>query len=78
MARLHCTLIQADLIWENKEANLQKLESMIAGIVGARELVILPEMFNTGFSLRPELLGETMEGPSVSWMKQIAQQYRII
>jgi predicted amidohydrolase len=51
---------------------------MIAGIVGAKELVILPEMFNTGFSLRPELLGETMEGPSVSWMKQMAQQYRII
>ena len=54
MSRLHCTLLQADLIWENKEANLQKLESMIAGIVGAKELVILPEMFNTGFSLRPE------------------------
>jgi predicted amidohydrolase len=78
MAPLHCTLLQADLIWENKQANLQKLESMIAGIVGAKELVILPEMFNTGFSLRPELLGETMEGPSVSWMKQMAQQYRII
>lgn len=78
MARLHCTLIQADLVWEDKEANLKKLEERIARIAGTKELVILPEMFSTGFSLRPELLGESMEGLAVSWMKQMAQKYRII
>ena len=45
MAKLHCSLIQADLVWENKTANLQKMEEMIAGLPAPRELVILPEMF---------------------------------
>ena len=78
MAKLHCSLIQADLVWENKTANLQKMEEMIAGLPAPRELVILPEMFATGFSMRPQQLGESLEGTIVSWMKRVAQQYRII
>lgn len=77
MGRLHCTLIQADLQWENKAKNLLLLEQMLKN-KGPQELVILPEMFNTGFSMRPEILAETMEGETIQWMRLMAARYRII
>lgn len=77
MGRLHCTLIQADLYWEDKEKNLLQLAEMLKN-KGPQELVILPEMFNTGFSMRPELLAETMEGETIQWMRRMASQHRII
>ena len=77
MGRLHCTLIQADLHWEDKEKNLLQLEQMLNN-KSPQELVILPEMFNTGFSMRPEVLAETMEGETVQWMRRMASRHRII
>lgn len=78
MSSLRVSLVQADLVWENKQANLEKLELMISSLCGKTELVLLPEMFSTGFSMRPELLAETMEGEAVSWMQRIAKENRII
>lgn len=78
MSSLRVSLVQADLVWENKQANLEKLELMINSLRGKTELVLLPEMFSTGFSMRPELLAETMEGEAVAWMKRIAKENRII
>lgn len=75
---LNITIIQPDIIWENKEANLAQYEQMIFPIKDLREVVVLPEMFTTGFSMKPELLAETMEGPSVGWMKKMAAQHRCI
>ena len=72
------TLIQTDLRWEDKQANLAMLEKKIRGIQEKTMLVILPEMFSTGFSMKPELLAETMDGPAVQWMKKIAAEKKII
>jgi predicted amidohydrolase len=58
--------------------NLQRFEEKILGIREYTEVVILPEMFNTGFSMKPETLAEKMDGPSVAWMKKLAAQKRII
>jgi predicted amidohydrolase len=77
MSTLTISLIQADLRWENKEANLSMLEEKIRALPKT-EVVVLPEMFSTGFSMNPELLAETMEGPSVAWMERIATENRII
>lgn len=77
MGRLHCTLLQADLFWEDKEKNLRQWEQMLQA-KKPQELVILPEMFNTGFSMRPEALAETMEGETVQWMRSVASRHRII
>ncbi len=52
----------------------QKIES----IKEKTEVVILPEMFNTGFSMKPELFAEKMDGETVSWMKKIAKEKKII
>ena len=69
MPDLKVTCIQTSLHWENREANLQMLEGKIAGITGRPDLIILPEMFTTGFGMRPELFAETPDGEAFLWMK---------
>lgn len=76
--QLHITLLQPDIVWEDKKANLEQYTSMIAGINGPKHIVTLPEMFSTGFSMAPERLAETMDGPSVQWMADMAAKYRCI
>jgi omega-amidase len=78
MSTLHLSLIQADLRWQDKPANLSMLEDQIRPLAGKTELVILPEMFNTGFCLEPDLMAEEMDGPTVGWMKKLAADCRII
>ncbi len=76
--QLHVTLIQADLIWEDKQANLIRLEELIGQAEGPLEVVVLPEMFSTGFSMNPETLAEPMEGTAVNWMINVAKKFRCI
>lgn len=78
MLPLTCTLIQTNLHWENAVANRQMLEEKINSIQKKTEVVILPEMFSTGFSMHPENCAETMNGASVAWMKHIALSKKII
>lgn len=78
MSTLHFTLIQSPLHWENPAENLKMFTSKIKSIEGKKEIVVLPEMFNTGFSMRPTALAESMDGPSINWMKQIAFEHKII
>lgn len=78
MSSLTITLIQTNLHWENKKANLKMLSEKIESIKEKTEVVILPEMFSTGFSMKPEILAEKMDGETVSWMKKIAAEKKII
>ncbi|MEN9686274.1 MAG: hypothetical protein RLZZ28_2060 [Bacteroidota bacterium] len=78
MPALSFSLIQTELFWENKPANLSMLERKIMGIREKTEVVVLPEMFSTGFSMQPAKLAETMEGTTVGWMKKIAAAKKII
>jgi predicted amidohydrolase len=78
MSTLTVTTIQPDLQWEDKATNLRRLEEKIDAIAVHTELVVLPEMFSTGFSMRPELLAEPMEGPTVAWMRATAARKKII
>ncbi|HJV20955.1 MAG TPA: amidohydrolase [Sediminibacterium sp.] len=78
MNTLSVTLIQSNLHWENKTANLQLFEEKIASHKQPAQVVVLPEMFSTGFSMKPAELAETMDGPSVQWMKRIAAENKII
>ena len=78
MQPLTLTTIQTNLYWEDKRANLEMLEQKIMGIGEKTELVLLPEMFSTGFSMKPELLAETMEGETVQWMKRMAATRKVI
>ena len=71
-------MIQSHLHWEDKGANLAYLEQKIVNLEAPTEIVILPEMFNTGFSMQSELHAETMEGPSIEWMRRIAMTQKVI
>lgn len=77
MQDLKITLIQADIIWENPQKNLNKYSQWIEN-VEETDVVILPEMFTTGFSMHPEVLKETMEGPSIKWMQALAKEKNIV
>ena len=78
MSSLTLTIIQTDLVFENKTVNLERLKTKIENIEQRTEMVVLPEMFSTGFSMQPELFAETMEGETVKWMKEIAEANKII
>jgi len=78
MSSITFTLVQTALHWENKKANLQMLEQKIMNIKQKTQVVILPEMFSTAFSMKPEQLAEPMEGETISWMKRISAQKKII
>lgn len=73
METLYITLLQSDIVWEQPDANLKNYDKLLAG-VGHTDLVVLPEMFTTGFTMHPLKMKETMEGRSVQWMKQVASK----
>lgn len=76
---LYVSCIQADLVWENKEANLNLFENIINNLPRDSEIVILPEMFTTGFTMNSEKLAEPFQGDSYTWMaKQAALSGKII
>ena len=78
MSNLTISLIQTNLNWEDKEANLQMLEKKINALEDKTEIILLPEMFSTGFSMRAKELAETMAGPTVEWMKRISAEKKVI
>ncbi|HEX8516390.1 MAG TPA: amidohydrolase [Bacteroidia bacterium] len=71
---LSITLIQSDLHWEDQARNLQMFSEKIALIPGNTDLIILPEMFTTGFSMQPEKFAEGMDGSTIAWMKKQAKE----
>jgi predicted amidohydrolase len=72
MLDLKVALVQASVFWEDKKANLKHFGNLLSKVEKNSNLVLLPEMFNTGFSMKSELLFETMTGETVSWMKNQA------
>lgn len=64
---MNVTLLQTDLEWENKIYNRNNLHFQIEELVNT-DLIILPEMFTTGFTMKPQNLSETMDGETVAWM----------
>ena len=71
---LKITLIQTNLYWEEPTANLAMLEEKIFGISEATDLIILPEMFNSGFTMNAAKIAEPMNLTTTRWMKQMAAQ----
>lgn len=70
MSDLRVSLVQTSLHWENPAANLKMLDNKLESLKGKADLIILPEMFTTGFSMNVENIAETMEGTAIQWMKE--------
>jgi omega-amidase len=68
--KLNLLLVQFDMVWENRDLNLTNLNTLLSEIKDV-DLVILPEMFSTGFTMNTSL-AEPMDGVTVNWMKQMA------
>jgi len=78
MQDLKVALIQTDLYWENIEANLAMLEEKIWRISNEPDLIVLPEMFSTGFTMNANSLAEPMNSKTFRWMKQMAAQTKAV
>ncbi|WP_445955236.1 amidohydrolase [Yeosuana sp.] len=70
--QLKVALIQCDLVWENPKKNRKHFKEQIDSISEAVDMIILPEMFSTGFTMNAENVAETMEGKTVFWMRSMA------
>ncbi len=75
MDELSITLVQPNLVWQDKKANFDKIELLLSASIEVGDLIILPEMFTTGFSMTPEELWDTPEGETLPWMQKVAKEY---
>jgi omega-amidase len=75
MKTLKITTFQSYLFWENIDKNLQNLGLRLNSIREKTDLIILPEMFSTGFSMNPSKLAEEMGGKTMKWMHDQARKF---
>lgn len=74
MSNLKVSLVQTQQFWEDKQANLNHLDQILSSI-GETDLIVLPEMFNTSFSMNAESLAEVMDNSEAfSWLKKTASE----
>jgi omega-amidase len=69
---MQVAIIQTTLHWEQKDANLKMFDDWIEQINQAVDLILLPEMFTTGFTMQPQLFAETLDGTTARWMQKHA------
>jgi predicted amidohydrolase len=70
MQLLRTTLIQSALVWQDPAANRDHFSQLIAPLKGQTDLILLPEMFATGFTMLPEVHAEPAAGPTLRWMQE--------
>ena len=73
MQDLRFSIIQSPLHWEDRDTNRTQFSRLLDSIE-ACDVVILPEMFTTGFTMNVEPMSELMSGPTVNWMKNEAKR----
>jgi len=73
MQDLRVALVQTSLFWEDIEKNLEMFSQKLSGLKGQTDLIVLPEMFNTGFSMNAGPLAEAMGGRSTQWLSETAE-----
>ncbi len=71
---LKITCIQADLVWEDTTKNLDNFTNKIDGLNESTDIIVLQEMFTTGFTMTPKKVAQTMKGTTVQWMLRVAKQ----
>jgi predicted amidohydrolase len=69
-ANLRVTMIQTELAWQDPATNRRELAAHFRGLAGHTDLIVLPEMFTTGFSMDAAALAESMDGPTIGWLRE--------
>ncbi len=75
---LKVTLIQSDLHWRSTDANLASFEEKIWSLSDPSDLIVLPEMFTTGFTMEPEEVAEVVNSKTYRWLAQMAKQTKAV
>ncbi len=78
MKNLRVTIVQTELHWQEAEANRRMLAHKLAAASPATDLIVLPEMFTTGFSMNATAIAEEAEGPTLAWMQELAAQHQAV
>lgn len=74
---LRISLAQIDIAWENIQENLRRLEIKLQALSGKTDIVVLPEMFSTGFTMQSHLFAETINGNTISTLRKWATKYNL-
>ena len=74
MQDINITLVQTELFWENIPANLALFDTWLESVPDDTDLLVLPEMFTTGFSMNASALAQKMDGPAVEWMHEASRR----
>ena len=74
MQNLAVSLVQCELAWENPEQNRQQISALLENLQTPSDLIVLPEMFTTGFSMEAVKNAEPPGGPTESWMRELAKK----
>ena len=72
MTDLSVALIQSDILWEEPQKNRQMFQRKIEALSGQTDLIILPEMFTTGFTMKAQRFAETMQGATIAWFSKMS------
>jgi predicted amidohydrolase len=76
MQDLTVALVQANQLWEDKKGNFQNFEALFRTNLNQKvDLVVLPEMFNTSFTMNAKSMGESLAGESITWLKNMAKTF---
>ena len=78
MQDLRITLFQPELLWEDPIGNLARFDEKLRDYRGMQDLILLPEMFNTGFSVEPESIAEPPGGPTMLWLSRKAKELNCV
>ncbi len=78
MQPLRVSILQTTIEWESPSSNRTRIGQLLDGVPSGTHLVVLPEMFSTGFSMNPRSLAEEMSGETVEWMKRLSSEKRFI
>lgn len=73
MTNLRITLVQTSLHWHDAAANRRMFDELLRPLAGQTDLIVLPEMFTTGFTMEPERAAEPANGPSIEWLREKAR-----
>lgn len=72
--KLHVTLVQQSLVWQDPKANREHLDALLAPLANNTDVIVLPEMFPTGFSMQVESLAESPNGATAQWLQAKAEE----
>lgn len=74
MENLRVSIVQSDLAWEDRETNLGRFHQLLSPLCGQTDLIVLPEMFTTGFTMAAGRFAEPEQGPTYAWMASQAER----